>query len=321
MHKPFKEEDDTLPDDGIIILRQTRPMECGGTDATQDTKAPKVIQSREMVFFEIESALNAGIVQPVPEDDHFSVSEPLYYIHAFAVPAGQGCFLFLETSGGFHRNRERNSSWHFTAKNIFPSLVKLVQEHELAKGNGFHSCTHGLPENFGGSVMIRYASGEKISFSNNQSPIFSTAFASAVFSLFQEFLQQEAIPLPNLTELSGIRFSEERQGGGYTRVHVTILEDGSGSIEKTSRYDSEKVYESTSMISQDDIGKLKKTMENCGMLVWDQLQDSAYHFGSDKSMSFLFRDGREITFSGNRQVPDPLSRGFFAIELEITTKH
>lgn len=147
---------------------------CGGTDATQDTKAPKTISSEEMILFDATSALNNGQVSPDNRN-----RESLGYVSAFAASAGEGCFLFLETGECFNRLSEKTASW------------ALVKECNLAKDNGFHSETHGLPENFGGSVSIEYASGEKISFSNNQQPILSPNTGLCIKELFSEAMKGE----------------------------------------------------------------------------------------------------------------------------------
>ena len=212
---------------------------CGGTDATQDTKAPKTISSEEMILFDATSALNKGQVSPDNRN-----RESLGYVSAFAASAGEGCFLFLETGECFNRLSEKTASWALVKEDIFPSLVKLVKECILAKDNGFHSETHGLPENFGGSVSIEYASGEKISFSNNQQPILSPNTGLCIKELFSEAMKGEIVSLPDVSDLCEIRFSENRKNGGFTEATLTLKPDVTGENAKKSKYDGPEVYKS-----------------------------------------------------------------------------
>lgn len=86
----------------------------------------------------------------------------------------------------------RNDELSIQSMNFAVSVINL------AKDNGFHSETHGLPENFAGSVSIEYASGEKISFSNNQQPILSPNTGLCIKELFSEAMKGEKVSLPDV---------------------------------------------------------------------------------------------------------------------------
>ena len=58
----FHKKKQDKPDDGIVILKKTEPGMCGGTDASQDTKAPKEILSEDMILFDVTSALSRGYI-------------------------------------------------------------------------------------------------------------------------------------------------------------------------------------------------------------------------------------------------------------------
>ena len=139
-------------DEKIIITKSTGRNMCGGTDAYIIADAPTEIKSEEMILFDVTSALPRGV------SDN---KEPLGYVSAFAVPSKDGTFLFLETGESFSYYDEKKSAWAFVKEDVFPSLVRLVKECDMAKDNGHHSKTHGLPENFGGSITIKYKSEEK----------------------------------------------------------------------------------------------------------------------------------------------------------------
>ena len=169
--------------------RREEPVEmCGGTTSSYDKKAPKRIKSGEMIFFSATSALGYGDAAP-------DGREPIAYVSAFAAPAAEGTFLYLSTGDSFRRRDGKSETWALVREDVFSSLVALVREHDLAKNNGYHSTTHGLPENFGGDVDIRYASGERISFSNNQTPVLSLRCGEAIADLFGKAMSGERIAL------------------------------------------------------------------------------------------------------------------------------
>ncbi|MBS7262511.1 MAG: hypothetical protein KIG36_02765 [Eubacteriales bacterium] len=307
-----KNSDDTRREDGIRVLRQTKPDVCGGTDATLDERAPKEILSEEMILFDVTSALNVSARPRRPGD------EPLGYVSAFAAPvAGQGVFLFLATSSGFSRCEERRADWALVTADVFPALVRLTRERGLAENNGFHSVTHGLPENFGGSILVRYADGEKISVSDNQSPVLDNKTGARIAELFTDLMKGERVVLPAISELKEIRYAEERENGGFSRATLTLLPDGTGVNEKSSRYDDPRVYESRKEVDAATVAAIKASMERNGILAWAGLPANGFSFGGKKKLTFVFSDGRTVAVRDDRLLPDPICRGFFDIELKI----
>ena len=307
----FKKKKPGEPDSRIVVLRKPEPGTCGGTTATQDTKAPKEILSTDMRLFEAESALS-DCVRDRTEDT-------IGFFSAYAAPAGEGSFLFLETRE-YRRGGRQDSRWALVKENVMPALVSLAAELNLAKNNGFHSKTHGLPENFGGSVNIVYGSGERISFSNNQSPIVSVETGKRIVDLFRKAMAGENIPLPDPSGLKEIRFSEERSNGGYTRASLTFLEDGTGVNRKTSRYDGPAVYESEKPVEAETVDAIRKCISETALFAWGDLPQSGYGF-ENKFLTFVFKDGKELTVQGNKATPGRIRNGFFNVELEMTTKH
>ncbi len=304
-------------DENIVVLKKTAPGMCGGTDATQDTSAPTEIKSNEMILFDVSCAFNERF-SLVGKDAR---KTEIGYISAFAAPAKEGTFLFFGKGTGFHRLNEKDFSWAYVKENVFPRLTAIVKEENLAKSNGFHSVTHGLPENFGGSVYVLYASGEKISFSNNQSPIITGRTAQKIAVAFDEAMKGERVGLPEVSELKEIRFAEERSDNNYTRATLTVLADGTGLNKKESCYGEPKVYESEKPVDFETVAAIKKSIDDNGVLAWEDLPKRTYPPMCKKTMTFVFGDGKEITVDDDKSLPDEISRGFFKIELEMTTKH
>ena len=306
-----KKKRDEDVDDGIVIIKKTPPCVCGGTDAYIDTKAPKEITSGDMTFFDVTSAFRTLAVDG---------ADRLDCVSAFAAPVGDGSFVFLETRE-YSDYDEPHCEWALLKENIMPKLTALAREHSLAKNNGYHSQTHGLPENFGGSVDIGYASGERISVSDNQSPVIAYEAGVAIADAFRAALKGEREALPDLSALTAIRFAEERDNGGFTRATLTIDPAGAGTNAKTSRYDDPTVYESEKPVDADTVAAIRGNIERCGMLAWADLPESDYKYGAKKTLSFVFADGTEITVPDGRRLPGRLQGGFFNIELEMTAKH
>ena len=318
----FERKKKTAPDsgmenDGIVVIRERDPQTCGGTSTTLDTKAPKEIFSGEMILFDVTSALH------VPTEKMHMGSgekEDIGYISAFAVHAGEGSFLFLETGNGFRKRDRRKQNSALVKGNVFPALCRLVKECRLAERNGYQSHTYGLPENFGGTVNIRYESGERISCSNNQSPVLSHDAGVRIAEYFEKAMKGRRQELPGVDDLLSIRFSEDRTGGGYTKAELTLNPYGTGTNRKESRFDV-TVYESTSDMDSRTVAKIKEEIRKSNIFAWEKLPESEHRSGSNEEMVFVFRDGREIRVRKDRVLPDQISRGFFNIQLEMTTKH
>lgn len=294
-------------------VEKGRPDMCGGTRISQNVNAPREIRSDAMVLFDITSALNPD---PAPDGAAPNGFEPLTYVSAFAATAGQGTFLFLSTRGS--AQWETKDAWAFVKKDIFSSLAALVRECDLANRNGFYAFTHGLPENFGGSVDIRYAGGERIRFSDNRSPLISSETGMEIVALFSKAMRGKTVPLPDTAALRSVRFEENRQNSGFTTAVLTIFPDGTGTIDRKSRYGDPTIYESVTPVGKDTTDAIKKAMADTGILAWTDLPDKEYSLGGDKQLSFVFEDGTTVTVSDRKILPDPLQQGFFSIELEMT---
>ncbi len=300
--------------DGGTVPPPPEPPKCGGTDCSIDPTAPKEIRSEEIVSFEATSAL--GWVRE-PSD---GPNETLGFVSAFAAPAAEGALVFLETSADFGCRAERTRTWALVREDPFPSLAALVRECRLAEENGRHSQTHGLPENFGGSVRIVYADGEKISFSDNQSPILSPSTAEKIAKRFRETLAGEKIPLPDPSGLREIRFEETRDDGGWTRAVLTLHPDGTATNARSARYSDPTVYTSEKPVDAETVAAIRETIARNGLFGWAGLPDNGFEGPGRRTLTFILDGGREIEVRDGRLLPDPLRSGFFDIQLEMSVK-
>ena len=133
---------------------------CGGSTTTFDDKAPKVIVSREIVWLSCDCSFRT-VAEPVP---------PYEYIAAFAAKVDDGV-LAGYIARDFHRSAETLHRLGVVSDAVLADLAAIVEKYDFARSNGRCHSTSGLPENFGGSLSVDYASGESIYFSDNQSPI------------------------------------------------------------------------------------------------------------------------------------------------------
>lgn len=306
------QDKNSSPDDGIEILSRPEPMTCGGTDAYRDTRAPKEIQSQDMILFDVSCSLKT-IVEP-----EGTKGECIDYLAAFAMPVASGTLVSLETSRRFE---SPVFEWALLKESLFPNLTALVREHGLAAQNGFHSNTHGLPENFGGHVLIRFAGGEKISFSDNQSPILSPAVVRAIAAVFRTAMRGERVKLPAVDSIEAIRFAEERRDGEYTRAELTIHPDGTGTNRTSNRYEDGIQFENEKPVNADTVSAILQTVSTCGMFAWEGLPVETDFIGRTRSITLVLSDGREITVPDAQSRLPHLGSGFFTIELELTVKN
>ena len=65
------------------------------------------------------------------------------------------------------------------------ALQKAVSEHDLAQHNGLSYRVSGLPEDYGATLSVTYASGESIHASHNQDCFLSIDAMEALEALFR----------------------------------------------------------------------------------------------------------------------------------------
>ena len=302
---PIRYHRDDHDNSSIVVLRQTKPGVCGGTDATQDTAAPKTILSREMTLFSATSALRG--------DDR-----SLGYVSAFAVSAGKGTFLLLETGESFRYRDEKQRIIGVVKGNPFPALAELARDCDLAKDNGFHSTTHGLGENYGGEIDVWYASGETISVSNNQSPVLTDEAGAKIAALFRQLLQGPTVSLPNPADLRSIHFREDRPNGGFTQVDATVTPDGA---RLCRHYHPENGHdgETTGILTAEELSAIRGIMEKNAILAWAHLPGDGFPHREKRTLTFTFADGREITVPDDRLLPQQFCDAFNDIRHLLTS--
>ena len=293
---------------------------CGGTTRNLDQNAPKEIISDDMTLFNIKCRLPRLVL-----GEERRVSYPrLFEISCFAAKTEKGVFILYDriTEPWSRSDQKVPFETAFIVDDPFPELCGIVKKYKMAEDNGRHSFTHGLPEDFGGRIDIRYSSGEYISISNNQHPPIRREAGEEIAALFEK-LPKKAVRayLPDPGKTVGIRFEEnrERGGSGYTRVDLTLDPNGGCTKRSESKYDGPNVYKSEKKTDLSLLDFAKETAKSGLMFAWKYLPDSGFTRLSDKKLIFTLEDGGEITVDDSRLLPDQLRSHFFNIELKMTT--
>lgn len=143
----------------------------GGVRHYVDTDAPKKIESTQIVSFSCEfSATNLALD-----------SSPV---------AGRYYTLYAEQERGSYEARgdgDVYSKKEFTPDAaFFAALQQIVARYDLAQYNGQFYKVSGLPPDLGTILQIRYASGENISASNNQSCFLPLEAMEELVELFSQ---------------------------------------------------------------------------------------------------------------------------------------
>jgi len=141
----------------------------GGVRHRVDAKAPKKIESTEITFFHCEFSTTDLCLEDSPIADH------MITLHAFS-------------NGGYCQLRGRSESEkHFSPnEDFFRQLQQIVSNYQFARYNGTHYTVSGLPPNIGMELEVRYASGEYILASNNQSCFLPLEAMEELVALFQK---------------------------------------------------------------------------------------------------------------------------------------
>lgn len=145
------------------------PPKPGGTSDYSDYNAPTTVESKEITSFSCTaSLLNLDLRES-------SVLIPPRYEFS-AVREGEQVKCACSRIG-----EERT----FTAGTAFlEQLQTVVERYDFAAQNGKDSYTHGLPEDFGTTLKVEYASGEAIRASNNQRSLLSAEAIEDLARLF-----------------------------------------------------------------------------------------------------------------------------------------
>ncbi len=144
----------------------------GGVVKRYWSDAPKVIESTEIVSFHCEISLIAAC-------DVDELGHRVYNLDAELKDGEVRVKYDWYERGGDSDKAEYKADADFMAR-----LQEIVSEYDFAGQNGYYHSVSGLPDMYGGSLHIVYASDECIDIYDNQSGILPYEAEKALVSLF-----------------------------------------------------------------------------------------------------------------------------------------
>ena len=181
------------------------------TDAT-DPNAPKTVESKEITGFHCRFSL-------VSASDPGALGNKIYTLDAVLENGAVTGSYTVSRYDAVKRSVSAADGPGFMAE-----LQALVERHDLARYNGRYYNVSGLPREFGSSLDVRYASGESIRASNNQSCFLSMEEMADLAELFERY----TAVTPELLDFSASDETEMRQiEGGWGIVSTPVYALGS----------------------------------------------------------------------------------------------
>lgn len=158
---------------GVFLCRKKTspgPEIDGGVRRSIDENAPKVIKSTQITSFYCKFSTTDRLRGDSPIAGHLITLQAEEGAGSFALRG------YTETSGSFIPDAA-----------FFRQLQKTVAQYDFAQYNGQHYTVSGLPPDYGMTLEIRYASGETIRSSDNQSCFLPLEAMEALVALFEHY--------------------------------------------------------------------------------------------------------------------------------------
>ena len=141
----------------------------GGTRICHDTDAPKDILSHEILRFSCRFSSSSLL------EEDTNLTSGLFHFTAEKREEG------AETSVSvLHSRRGEINQAKMRPSCFLEEIDGILQKHDIARFNGLYYKVSGLPDFFGASVSVTYASGETLDCYNNQDPFLPLAFILAL---------------------------------------------------------------------------------------------------------------------------------------------
>lgn len=151
----------------------------GGRRSYTNPDAPKVIESKEIISFEYG----------------FDSEDLVYLDNVFPYDY---CYFSLENQddGVLYKATLSRDFQGLTEVELVVShstledLQNLLEEEDVARYNGIDEFVNGLPNNFGGDLLVKYASGEYISASDNSQQLLGSQTNQAIYGFFRKLAKE-----------------------------------------------------------------------------------------------------------------------------------
>lgn len=263
----------------------------GGTVSNHSAK-PVEIKSKDIIYFNAESSFSSLAVQ-------FDYS----FVGVYAAKADAGILVSLTCSTGRPFTGEINteSSFALVENSVLDELQKIVEKYNYAAKNGQSHYVNGLPQNFGGNVTVEYASGEKISFDDNQSPVISTESAAEFIGVLKHYMTKKRVKIPGTDNIVAVRYQRETDDNNYSRLFL----DDKKIISDNNYGGEDKHWIKEYTVSGEALEKIRSIAETYALPAWTGIPeyDRSFYGGTDERLVFSLKNGGEFSVTDRMRKP------------------
>lgn len=281
------------------------PEMCGGSVENRVAGLSETIKSDEIVSLGI--SCNFSIV----------IGEFKYrYVSLYAVRMKDDkTYIF------FTLDRNNESVYAITDFNILEKLQLLVREYNLSRNNGYSHYVNGLPDNFGGTININYASGERIYRSDNQSSVISPEATDKMAELFIEAASDRYCSA-NAVKGKLVDFDyNEYNSATDSRSVYHLKKDGNEYIlYRENRYPkfSENVYTKEVRVGRQVIEKLEGAFKRQWLNGFERfVAETDPKAFESIVLTYVFDDGSRYTVNSDLKLPFYMSNLCFDIHMYL----
>jgi len=170
-----------------------------GTMATIDLEEPIEIENEPgyLITSELPGGLNESKLPGYSEtiksteiisfdySGHLDHDQTSFYVSAHLTDTNS---VHIISSGGNHRERDNSAfylEYDIRDDTFFPALLNIINKNKMSSDNGHTIHVNGLPEGYGDELHVKFASGEAILKSSNQTKTISQEAIQEIYNLFR----------------------------------------------------------------------------------------------------------------------------------------
>ncbi|MBR0138010.1 MAG: hypothetical protein IJM15_06330 [Erysipelotrichaceae bacterium] len=172
-----------------------------------DEKAPEVIVSKNMILFELHC--NFEMYLDEARYRRFDV---------FASRCDRGTYIYFNNKLA---EEKYEMKCFVTDFGIFEKLQEVIEKYCLYEGNGLRRFEYGLPDDFGGALLVRYDSGEYITKADNHYAIIPAVAGDEIMDLFLKSGEAYYRQADFSDELREVEFSQNNDSGFFRHYRLT----------------------------------------------------------------------------------------------------
>ncbi len=176
-----------------------------------DEQAREEIVSRSMTLFELHC--NFEMYLDEARYRRFDV---------FACRCTRGNYIYFNNKLGEEKYEMQCFISDF---DIFAGLQEVIDKYALSKGNGLRRFEYGLPDDFGGAMLVHYDSGEYISKADNHYAIVPAAAGDEIMDLFTKSSEDAYRREYSDDMIREVEFSQDNASGIYRHYRLSREEN------------------------------------------------------------------------------------------------